>query len=308
MRSSIASRGSIGVSGHKPRFAREDENAGTRTSRGWRILGAVGSSLLTVCASAVSLPYCGDPKVSGECIYRVVPVAVSTPGARGSFFRTSVTIIPFGPPGRLVFHPTGQVASDADPSIVFNGDVQTFPDIVVALGRQGIGSLDWVLPSPIAPGVVGVPELFVEISNDTPDGRPASEEDVVDPSARSFGSQVLSIGYEGSLIVPDTVRRRFSVGVRTLQASHSCSTLIFLWDSGNLFVPAARAQLSLPADSFEQIDATTLFCTPLRPNQYLTVLPDIVAGCPTIAYGVSVDNQTNSPSLRIVRASHSRGF
>jgi len=233
---------------------------------------------------------------------------VSTTGARGSFFRTSVTIIPFGPPGRLVFHPTGQSAADADPSLVFNGEVQTFPDIVVALGRQGIGSLDWVLPFPIAPGVVGVPELFVEIYNDAADGRPASEEDAIDPSARSFGSQVLSIGYEGSLIVPDTVRRRFSVGVRTLQASHSCPTLFFLWDSGSPFVPAARAELTLPPDYFEQIDATTLFGTPLRPDQYVTVFPDVGAGCSTIAYGVSVDNQTNSPSLRIVRASHFRGF
>ena len=310
MRSSIASIVCFEVRGHDPRFANEDENAGARRNRVWKILCAVSFSLLTVCASAASLPYCGDPKVSGECIYRIVPVVVSTPGARGSFFRTSVTVI--GGSGRLVFHPTGQSATDADPSIAFNpaGGVTTFPDVVAAFGRQGIGSLDWVLPFPLGtPGQVFAPELFVEIYNDTPDGRPASTLEAVDPSARGLKSQVLSMFYEGFLIVPDTERRRFSVGVRTLQGSYpnSCPTLFFLWDSGSPSVPAARAQLTLPPDSFEQIDAATLFGTPLRPNQYVQVSPDPSFGCATIAYGVSVDNQTNSPSIRIVRASHFRG-
>jgi len=299
---------SIGVSGHDARFVREDENAGTRRSRAWKILGAVGFSLLTVCARAVPLPYCGDPKVSGECIYRVVPVVVSTPGARGSFFRTSVTVIPFTSPGRLVFHPTGQSAADSDPSIALDTGVsQTFPDVVAAFGRQGIGSLDWVLPSPVPPGFGGAPELFVEIYNDTPDGRPASAEDAVDPSARSFGSQVLSLGFQGFLIVPDPQRHRFHVGVRTLQVFHACPVFFDLWDFGSPFTPVASARRTFPPDYFEQIDATTLFGTPLRPNQYVTVESDPSVGCPTIAYGVSVDNQTNGPSLRIVRVKYYRG-
>ena len=89
-----------------------------------------------------------------ERVASVLPVAGSTPGAFDSYFRTGIQLSNPGPlpfSGRLVFHAAGAVSSPDDSfSLPFTVEpVSTFStdDVVAAMGRTGIGTLDIVGPA-----------------------------------------------------------------------------------------------------------------------------------------------------------------
>ena len=90
----------------------------------------------------------------------IIPVSGSTEGAFGSNFRTSLQLsnrTDRRQIGRLVFHPAGASASDADPSMPYALEPhQTigYEDVVAAIGATGLGSIDLVVEEGGVPVVV----------------------------------------------------------------------------------------------------------------------------------------------------------
>lgn len=83
----------------------------------------------------------------------MIPVVGSAAGSNGANFKTSLQLL-FGAPtssgsltGKLVFHPAGTSGTSSDPTVTYNvgaGQVVTYPDIVAAFARSGLGSIDLV--------------------------------------------------------------------------------------------------------------------------------------------------------------------
>src|SRR6266496_6609535 len=79
---------------------------------------------------------------------RALPVVASTPGANGTFFKTSVQLHNPGPAaiaGQIVFHASGTSGSSSDPALPYSlapGQTQSIADLLPAMGRSGLGSAD----------------------------------------------------------------------------------------------------------------------------------------------------------------------
>jgi hypothetical protein len=281
-----------------------------------RILGAAAALGLFGASAAVAAPNCitADLKAQGECLYQVVPVVISAPGAHGAFFRTSVTIISrlFTISGRLVFHPAGQIGSDSDPSLSFvlSGEIRTIPDVVVAIGASGLGSLDVLLSTGLPMHSLDL-FTFAELYNDSA-GHPASPDEAVFPIdnfSLAPGANILSLYYSGFEPVPDLENRRLRLGVRTLSGtSLGCRMTFQLFDLASLIIPVALSEQVLPANYFQQFDPAELFGRPLQAGQLIVVSPNPSVGCPTIAYVAVADNVTNAPSIRLFRATTYQTF
>ena len=99
------------------------------------------------CAATLTVNIKADPEFVRTAQRGVIPLVGKTPGLNGADFRTSLTLMGNESiHGRLVFHPAGQAASDADPSIPYSftqgAPVLQFDDLMAAFGRTGLGSLD----------------------------------------------------------------------------------------------------------------------------------------------------------------------
>jgi hypothetical protein len=229
-----------------------------------------------------------------EQVASVLPVAGSTPGAFSSYFRTAVQLSnPWSQSisGRLVFHAAGATSSPDDPSLPFTVDpVSTFfdEDIVAAMGRAGVGTLDVV---------VGVssngPLITARVYADSEEGGTFGfTEEAVDPSFCC--GKVLSIGSSGYLVAPSDPRRfRFNIGVRALFKAPTI-TFRVLGPGGTTLREATR---SYPPSTFWQEPAEALFGAPLSANAQIAV--EVSAGT-AIVYGAAVDNVTNDPSIQFV--------
>src|SRR5262249_9696200 len=184
----------------------------------------------------------------GETLAGYLTVAASTPGAFGSFFKTSVQLfnpntIPIS--GHFAYHPAGVPGGRSDPTIGFSlGPLQTYSwdDIVAALGQSGAGSLDLYSSTGAA-----APVVVARIFNDAGSaGTPGFNEPLVHPYELAGGTGVTVTGF---LIGPaDVSRFRLNIGIRTLDAPVS-ATVTVTDSSGATLTTLTK---SYPANYFEQ--------------------------------------------------------
>nr|MDQ5871362.1 hypothetical protein [Acidobacteriota bacterium] len=217
-------------------------------------------------------------------------VVGSTPGALGSFFKTSVQLHnPGSAPvsGRLIYHTQGASGSDADPSLAYSlqpGETVSYDDLLPAMNRSGLGNVDLISTS-------GPPPLSVaRIYNDAGErGTTGMTED------QASSVNVLGRGDEGILLTPpDPVKARFNIGIRTL-GEGATITMTIRTAFGNVVKTVTK---NFDPVFFTQIAASALLETELRGNESVTLRFD--AGS-AIVYGATIDNITQDPTLKVVR-------
>jgi hypothetical protein len=240
-----------------------------------------------------------------EILTGVVPVAISSPGANSSVFRTSIQLRhsedpaegQAAPPpviGRIVFHSLATIGTSSDPSFPFAlsaGSVLAIPDLLAAVGQTGLGSLDVLVSSGTAP--IAVTRVF---NDGGLAGTFGFTEDLLKPA------DALNPGDRGILIAPpDTTQFRFNIGVRTLPAGATIN-LTVRDSTGQVKRSVTKA---FPATYMIQdtaanflVDATTPQPLTLGPSDSITM--QVVSGN-AIVYGASADNKTNAPSLQVAR-------
>jgi hypothetical protein len=233
-----------------------------------------------------------------ESLSRVIPVAGSTEGNFGSYFRTGLQLYNAGGgplSGHFVYHPAGAPAATGDPGLAFHlgaGETLSYADVVESIGRTGLGTLDLL----IVPSASASPVMVARVFNDAgADGTSGFTEEAVDPLANGPGSAVLSEGTAGVLIAPaDPANFRFNMGVRTLSAGASLSFEVRT-AAGAL---SRLVSKSFPASYFVQQSSDAFLGAPLGPGDSVTIR--VVSGS-AIVYGATVDNTTNDPSFQVAR-------
>ena len=217
-------------------------------------------------------------------------VVGATPGAHGSFFRTSIRLFnPTDQPisGTLIVHPAGQPGSSSDPSVPYSllsHQSQLLTDLPGSLGLNGLGSAD------VAANVGDLPILYVRIYNDGgAEGTSGFVEQELIPA------QAIPSGKQAVLFAPaDLKAYRLNIGVRSLESGATFDIAV-LDDNG---VQQFQSTRSLPADYFVQMSAADFVGTPLHGGE--TIMITVRSGS-LIAYGAATDNVTNDPSVQFAR-------
>jgi hypothetical protein len=223
---------------------------------------------------------------------RILPVVGSTPGANGTFFRTSVQLNNPGTTamtGRIVFHRSGSSASGSDPALPYSlspGQTLSIADLLPAMGRSGLGSADIEITSG------AVPVATARVFNDAgPSGTTGFTEEAM------RAEEALRAGQTGVLLIPPEFRvARFNVGVRTLEEGASVNFTLRN-AAGAVLGSSTRV---FPPDYHEQqgtVGFLRVFEAP--PGGSIAIA---VASGSAIFYGATVDNTTGDPSLQIARA------
>jgi hypothetical protein len=223
-----------------------------------------------------------------------LPVAGSTPGNFGSFFRTSVQIsnslsTPLS--GHFVFHPAGVPASASDPTMGFAlapGQTFAWHDVVAAMGQTGLGSIDvW--------GAGGeAPVIVTRIFNDAgAAGTSGFTEPLVGvlevPTPGSGGAAT------GVLLCPAIAGLyRYNVGLRTVAAPVHVTVRVL--DSSGATVHTVERDY--PAEYFVQTTATDFLEGFVVGDSHSFRIT--FSGGGLILYGATVDNTTNDPSAQFV--------
>lgn len=226
---------------------------------------------------------------SSEALQGIVPVVASTPGAMGSYFRTSLQLAHPGASfggtlsGRIVYHRAGAEGSLDDPSIPYSlapNQVVSYPDLLAAFGVSGAGTIDFFVPQDLP-----LPVVNVRVYNDA---GPAGTSGLVEPVVDN-GAMMIDDGRDGYLITPvDPSRTRLNIGTRTVEAA--IVTYVLHDASG---VPVASTTRTYPSLYFEQVSADALFGAPVGASQLIRVQSN--GG--VIVYGAATDNITNDPAM-----------
>ncbi|MEA2344558.1 MAG: hypothetical protein QOF63_2727 [Thermoanaerobaculia bacterium] len=257
-----------------------------------------GSVDLSTGITGAPLALSGSGPAATEQVRGYIPVVGSTAGGLGSNFKTSMQLL-FGAPtsigsitGRLVFHPAGASGSSSDPSLSYTvaaGQVVTFPDVVAAFGRSGLGSVDLIAgPSATKPVII------TRVFNDAGAlGSAGLTEEVIDPT----DPRVIPAGFTGFLVTPvDPTKTRFNIGVRTF-FSGATITAVLRDTNGTALKTVSKTYLP---NFFEQVDSTSFFAgTVIGPNQSISIT---VGGGSAIVYGSTTDNITNDPNIQFAVA------
>jgi len=222
---------------------------------------------------------------------RILPVVGSTPGAGGTFFKTSVQLNNAGGTpiaGRITFHASGTPGSESDPALFYflaPGQTQSFADLLPAMGRSGVGSADIEVTSGSAPVAT------VRVFNDA---GPAGTTGFTEEMMRE--EEALAAGQNAVLLIPsDLAAFRFNIGVRTLDAGASM-TLTVRDASGAIVATVPR---SFPGtDHLQQAASEFLEGVTLPAGGSVTAA---VESGGAIVYGATVDNRTGDPSLQLAR-------
>ena len=260
------------------------------------VTGSVDLSAGT--SSGAPLALSGTGPAPTEQVRGYIPVVGSTAGGLGSNFKTSMQLL-FGAPsssgsitGKLVFHPVGVSGNSSDPTLSYTvnaGQVVTFPDVVAAFGRSGLGSVDLIA----APSATK-PVIITRVFNDAGAlGTAGLTEEVIDPG----DARVIPAGFTAFLVTPvDSSKTRFNIGVRTL-FSGATITAILRDTNGNPLKTVTKTYLP---NFFEQVDSTSFFGgTAVGPNQSISIT---VGGGSAIVYGATTDNTTNDPNIQFAVA------
>jgi hypothetical protein len=240
------------------------------------------SNTVSVLVSAVPLPPMS-----------VLAVAGSTPGAFGSYFKTSVQL--YNPKsttltGKLVFHTQGVSGSGADPALAYAiapGKTLVYADLLPAMGvASGLGSVDLI-------GDLGttLPVSLVRVFND---GGAAGTTGLVEDQLAP--AEALQAGSSGVLLAPADVQKfRLQIGVRTLDQKTTIAITVRDAD-GRELKSVAR---SYDPTFFAQVPAATILDGfNLAGGESLTFT--VTAGS-AFVYGATTDNTTNDPSLQFAR-------
>ena len=229
---------------------------------------------------------------------RVLPAVGSTPGAAGSFFKTSVQIFnpgSFQMTGRFIYHASGSQGSPSDPGLDFTVQpLQTlaWDDILPAMGLYGLGTLDILLPSASSSPAVIVTRVFNDAGGE---GTSGFTQEAISPSETGAGGRVIPNGKQGYLVLPaDLDRFRFNIGVRTLTSAAMVQFSVI--DAGGDIVGVSSR--SMPISSFLQQEAGAMLGLPLPPKGTIRI---VVNGGGTVVYGATIDNITNDPSVQYAR-------
>jgi photosystem II stability/assembly factor-like uncharacterized protein len=220
---------------------------------------------------------------------RILPVVGSTPGANGTFFRTSVQLNNPGSAtmtGRIVFHPSGAVGSETDPALSYSltpGQTQSISDLLPAMGASGLGSADIEITSG------GTLAVTARVFNDAGASGTTGFTESAMPA-----EEAIPPGQKGVLLIPsDLTAARFNVGIRTLDEGASVN-IALRNAAGDLLGSSPRV---LPPNYHAQRDAPGfLGVAELPPGGSISVFVNSGAA---IVYGAAVDNITGDPSLQI---------
>jgi hypothetical protein len=259
-----------------------------------RVFALVVSASLALVFAAKAQPE-PEPLVLQQA--RVLPAVASSPGALGSFFKTSLQLFnPYSSPltGKLVFHPLGASSQPGDPSLNFSlasGETRSYEDVVVAMGLEGLGSLDINVPNASTS-----PVIVARVYNDGgAEGTSGFTEEAVSPNESNSGGRVLKSSTTGYLVAPANLTDfRLNIGVRTLAAGVSIS--IFVLDASGDTVYFTNK--SFGANLLVQQESSAFLGAAVPPGG--TIRFQIQAGT-AIIYGATADNRTQDGSLQYAR-------
>jgi hypothetical protein len=231
-----------------------------------------------------AVAYASDP-----LLVRILPAAGAVQGS-SSFFRTAVQIYnPSGTSmtGNLVFHKQGQSASASDPSLAFtliSGHVQSYPDVITAMGTSGLGSLDVVTNG----GAQPILSARVFSDGGVAGTSGFSEEGVMPVDA-------IDAFRRGILLTPDDpVNFRMNIGVRTLDNGATLSIAVL--DANGAFLGTRTA--TYPANYFEQDSFATFTGMSTMPAggriQVSVNYPGTI-----FVYSSVIDNRTSDSTFRM---------
>jgi hypothetical protein len=224
---------------------------------------------------------------------RILAVVGSTPGAFGSYFKTSVQL--YNPKsttlsGKVVFHTQFASGSSTDPSLAYSiapGKTVVYPDLLPALNvTSGLGSVDII-------GDIGValPVSLVRVFNDAgAAGTTGFAEEQLAPA------EALQPGSIGVLLTPsDVARFRLNVGVRTLDQGATMTITVRDKDG----VTVATVNRTYAATYFAQVGSPALLDGyALKGGETITF--EVTSGG-AFVYGSTTDNTTNDPSVQFAR-------
>jgi hypothetical protein len=233
------------------------------------------------------------PRPPLEAGTRVLPVAGTTAGSLGSFFRTSMQLhnaTAARLTGRLVFHPQGVAGSSSDPSLAYSlaaGETRSYADVIAAFSlSQTIGSLD-LIPD----GGSAAPVSAVRVFNDA--GAAGTTGMTIEQLAMR---DAISAGQRGTLIAPmDPARARMNVGIRTLRDGASLTITV----RDRLGAMILSSQRSYPPTYFVQVPLAELAGNAVLLGDEVVVIA-VDAGS-AMVYGATTDNLTQDPSVQIAR-------
>jgi hypothetical protein len=218
----------------------------------------------------------------------IVPVVASARGAENTFFRTALQLHNAGEraiSGKLVFHRAGFVGSPADPSLAYTiapGHTLDYPDLLPAMGLEGVGSLDILSTNAELPAVTA--RIFNDSAANGTTG--LSEGQVLPENALSPGDRAV-------LICPrDPAAYRYNVGVRTLGEG---ATLRVTLRGSEATVMNSSLMSIAPNFYFQQPVAEFVGMSPLAND---VVLIEVESGS-AIVYGATTDNVTGDPAMKL---------
>jgi hypothetical protein len=248
------------------------------------------------CVGEVRVGLEGNRNLGAITEKRIVPLVGSVRGANGSDFRTSLTMSKAAlRKGRIVFRPTGTVASDADPFIryLFGDNNAAGPqelywdDIVAAIGASGTGSLE-IIPDRIGEETaLRVPNVSVRVYNVAEKGTFGSHTDAVRP-AEWFLNPVTQQAGAGIFVPAAHGNVRRNIGFRTLTAVSYAIDLVVPGVENRRFRGSAPANYTY----FSSLDAFVGEAVPANAQVYVSF---------QFGYGIGfyteTDNITNDPTV-----------
>jgi hypothetical protein len=220
----------------------------------------------------------------------IATVIGATAGAQGSQFRTALRLFnstdrPVR--GLIVLHPAGRAASEGDPSVPYAlhaGESRLFADVMQDAGLQGLASADLVALEGT------VPTAFIRVYNDG-----GANGSTGFASQELIPGDALQTGDTAALFVPaDLHAFRFNAGMRSLDAGATFEVEVL--DAAGQ--PRSRTSRSIPPNFFLQTSGNDFAGTTLAGGD--TIRLTVRAG-QLIAYGATIDNITNDPSVQFAR-------
>lgn len=219
----------------------------------------------------------------------VVPVVALTPGAFDALFRTEMqihnpTLVPIS--GRMSFHkqntpPTSQVSIDYS---LGAGQTFAYGDLLVAMGTDGVGTLD------IVPSEGDVPLTSVRVFNDWGSRGTAGLTETEIPTTNA-----ILPGGRAVLIAPVTPSSsRFNVGIRAL--GEGATFTVTVRDlNGQLM---HNKVITFDPSVFQQVNSKDLLDYTVAGSDTLTFA---VESGSAIIYGATTDNITQDPSIQVAK-------
>lgn len=226
---------------------------------------------------------------SADVVEGYIVAVGSVQGGFGSNFKTAIqltnssfeTIV-----GKLVFHPATTAGSPTDPSLSFS--IPPFAtvsndDVVAALGRTGLGSMDLITTNSHPPTVT------TRVYNDEGAGGTSGltfELQSPFDAMRPFNL--------GQLTAPtDPANFRLNIGVRSLDAG---ATLNISAQDANGNSLGTFLTRTYPPNYFEQRSAADFVNLPSIPSNAV-IFVQVMAGS-AFVYGSTTDNRTNDPNVK----------